>query len=290
MILGIDIGGTFTRFGKVHRNLHVEELIKVHTNDIVDDFSAFLNRYLNNDSRIEKIVIGFPGVVDPTTNSIIKIANKKTLESLNLAQLSDTLNLPIKINKDTYHLFYYHQSVFDLTATSNILGFYLGTGLGNVIYLNHRIHMGDTYSASELGHQEIYGSLEPCSCGLKGCNETKLSGHYLEFLHRTYFKKIPLEKLFLSYESQKNGFILEEFLDYFAFVIANQVHILDVRTIVLGGGIPHMQGFPQNHLNSLINSHIRHPRMLPLNIYFTQPNPESGVIGAAIAGYQKETL
>lgn len=288
MICGIDIGGTFTRIGTVDSLLKVHNFEKLKTATVVDDFSAFLKAYIHTQKSIERIVIGFPGVVNPETKTVLKVPNQKSLEHLDIPALEKDLNLPIDIYKDTVILFKYDQRKGQLTENANVCGFYLGTGLGNIIYLNHQVHYGDNYAASELGHQAIQGSEKPCPCGLKGCFETVCSGHYLKHLHTTYFSDIAFDALFTQYVKSTHREKIDAFIDDFAFIIASQMHILDVKHIIIGGGIPLMSDFPKNELNEKINAFIRHPKLRPAAIYWSDNDPEQGVIGAAIVGYEKE--
>ena len=61
-----------------------------------------------------------------------------------------------------------------------ILGFYLGTGFGNAVYINGQLHVGKNGVAGELGHIPMYGIDEACTCGNIGCSETRCSGRYLK--------------------------------------------------------------------------------------------------------------
>lgn len=288
MICGIDIGGTFTRIGCVDDSLNVHGFTRVQTPTVVDDFSGFIKAHIAAYPSVRKIVIGFPGVVNPKTQEIIKIPNQKSLERLDIKALEKRFNLPIEIYKDTVLLFHYDQHVAQLKGYPNVLGFYLGTGLGNIIYLNHQIHYGDTFAAAELGHQGIKGNQSPCPCGLEGCFETVCSGHYLKYLHQTYFASIPFDALFSEYGQSSHRERIETFIDDFAFIIASQMHILDVKRIIIGGGVVQMTDFPKASLTQKINQAIRHEALKPAVVYWSQETPEQGVIGAAIAGFKKE--
>ncbi len=288
MICGIDIGGTFTRIGIVDSSFNVYDFKKIKTKTVADDFSAFIKAYISTQDSIERIVIGFPGVVNPETKKVLKVPNQKTLEHLDILALENELNLPIDIYKDTVLLFKYDQRFGRLKAYANVLGFYLGTGLGNIIFLNHHIHYGDFFAASELGHQGIQGSEKACPCGLKGCFETVCSGHFLKYLHSTYFSEIPFEALFTQYHQSDHREKIERFIDDFAFIIASQMHILDVKHIIIGGGIPSMKDFPKDRLHEKIDAFLRHPKLRPASIYWSDNDPMQGVIGAATLGYEKE--
>lgn len=282
MILGIDVGGSFTRLGVVDPALNVSYFYKVKTQEVVEDFSAFIRNFVATIPLLKGVVMGFPGVVNPMSQSLIKIPNQPQLSSLDIAVLSQQINLPILIDKDTHLLFHYDRFQKKLDHTPNILGFYLGTGLGNIIVLNHQIIRGDHHSASELGHLKIRHHETHCPCGLKGCYETNVSGHYLKALHQAQFTT-PYDRLFIDHPNHP---LIQAFIDDFCEAMMIEIHLLDVNTIIIGGGVVHMKGFPKDLLVKRLNQSIRHDTAPPLAVHFTDDNPHNGVIGAAIWGYQ----
>jgi len=282
MILGIDVGGSFTRLGVVDKDLNVFHFHKVNTQEVVEDFSAFIRNFVANIPPINGVVMGFPGVVNPMSQSLIKIPNQPQLSSLDIPLLSQHINLPILIDKDTHLLFHYDRFQKKLNLTPNILGFYLGTGLGNVIVLNHQIIRGDHHSTSELGHLKVRDHEVMCPCGLKGCYETKVSGHYLKALHEKLFTS-PYDKIFIDHLQHP---MVQAFIEDFCEAMMIEIHLLDVNTIIIGGGVVQMNGFPKDMIVKHLNQSLRHESALPLNIHFTDENPHAGVIGAAIWGYQ----
>lgn len=282
MICGIDIGGTYTRIGLVDHDLTIHAFEKHPSTLIIENFSVFLKEYISRHHPPSQIVIGFPGVVNPQSKKIMNVPNLKAAETLDIQQLENALKIPIHINKDTHHLFLSDQHALGVSNIPNVLAFYLGTGLGFVIYLNHQIITGDEFIAGELGHQKLKGIDAPCQCGLRGCYETICSGWYLKNLHQNYFKEIPLDQLFEAYTHSTHRSYIDQFIDDFAFVIASQLNLFGVKHAIIGGGIPQMKGFPKETLENLVKNKIRHPALKPIKLYFSESDDNQGVIGAAL--------
>ena len=54
---------------------------------------------------------------------------------------------------------------------ASLVGLTLGTGVGGVIAIDGRVHLGHDGTAGEIGHQTIDPDGPPCSCGNRGCLE-----------------------------------------------------------------------------------------------------------------------
>jgi len=52
----------------------------------------------------------------------------------------------------------------------------VGTGVGAAIIVDGQLYRGGNNSAGEVGHITLERDGEPCSCGRRGCVETRLSG------------------------------------------------------------------------------------------------------------------
>ena len=65
---------------------------------------------------------------------------------------------------------------------ADVLGVYVGTGIGAGLVCGGRLVDGATSCAGELGHTKVRwdDTAEPCRCGSRGCIEAYLGGAYLE--------------------------------------------------------------------------------------------------------------
>ena len=288
-VLGMDIGGTFTRLGFVDQNQHIYEIQKIPTDLLVDDFSGYVARYVNEwKAKYDLVAIsmGFPGIVDPETLEVVSVPNQRKLEGKDyLKAISKSLNLPVFVDKDTNFLFAHDVHHLHLDQVPSILAFYLGTGFGNAIQMNFQMVTGDHGCAGEIGHIPMHKAIGICGCGGIGCVETLVSGVILKKIHQEYFSDTPFEQLFTM---QREKEPLVEFVHNLAIAIAIEINLLDVTNIILGGGVINMVDFPREQLENNIKGFLRNETARKtFNAYYTKSEIEDGIIGAGIYAFKK---
>ena len=288
-VLGLDIGGTFTRLGFVDQNQHIYEIQKIPTDQLVDDFSGFITRYVDEwKAKYELVAIsmGYPGIVDPITLEVVSVPNQRKLEGKDyLNVLSKSLDLPIFVDKDTNFLFAHDVHHLQLDAVPSILAFYVGTGFGNAIQMNHQMVTGDHGSAGEIGHIPMHKATDICGCGGIGCVETLVSGVKLKKIHQEHFAETPFEQLFTLHREKEP---LVEFIHNLAIAIATEINLLDVTNIILGGGVVNMADFPRESLEKEVIGFLRNETARrTFNAHYTKSEVEDGVVGAGIYAFSK---
>src|SRR5665648_44585 len=98
-------------------------------------------------------------------------------------------------------------------------------------------------------HIPVLGKDDICGCGNKGCIENYTSGKQLEYLQSTYFPGTEISDLF---EYHSNETVVEKFIEALSIPIATEINILDPDYVILGGGVIHMKGFPNEILEQYI--------------------------------------
>lgn len=286
--LGIDIGGTHLRIGLVDREIRVHEIEK-HLSGIlisaspVKALAEFTKDYLARygvQNEVKAVCVGFPATVNKSGDTVLNAPSLKGFDSVNVkAVLEQALCLPVFIEKDVNLLL-----LCDLREMSirerDVIGVYVGTGLGNAIMLDGRLIKGSHGVAGELGHIPFGDDMRSCGCGNMGCCETVVAGQYLSRLCATYDPATPIAELFARHGTDAE---LVTYVERLSRVIAAEVNVLDPACLILGGGVITMWRFPREELCARILSHVRKP--LPhdnLNILFSQNADTCGVLGAGI--------
>ncbi|MGE4571810.1 MAG: ROK family protein [Candidatus Izemoplasmatales bacterium] len=275
--MGIDIGGTHLRWGIVEdKNVLCVEKIK--SKDI-DDFVEYISKIALDHPEIDVISIGIPGIVNNH-----KIMNVPNVEKLNVYDLKDQIEERTKklvlIHRDVRLLFAYDLERLSLEDKPYVLAFYLGTGIGNVIKVEGQIVKGRHGFSAELGHIPITGNDKICGCGKVGCAETIVSGKALLELFHSKKLSGDFSDIFIQH---KNHPLIHEFIEAFARIIAIEMNILDATTLIIGGGVANMIGFPQGKLNRLLASHLRSDDLRAgLHIHYVDDSPMNSMIGASL--------
>ncbi|MBI9010308.1 MAG: allose kinase [Tenericutes bacterium] len=276
-VLGIDVGGTFTRFGVVH-NKFVSSVEKLFTANI-DDFVAFVDEQVKKDKEIKTISIGIPGIVKD--NKIVSIPNISNIDidAVN-TKLHELTRLDVVINRDVNLLFYNDLDRLNLKHEENVLGFYVGTGLGNAIKVNGVVLKGSHGFAGELGHIPLIGNKRLCNCGKTGCAETLVSGMALVNLHKENNLSGEIKNIFVNHLNHE---VIKDFIHNLALIISMEINIFDTTKIVIGGGVANMPEFPKEKLRNLIKKELRSKSLIPeLEIYFVDDLPINSIIGASL--------
>ena len=86
-----------------------------------------------------------------------------------------------------------------------------------------------------------------------------------------------------------NDVVLKEFVDSIACVAAAEINILNPDSVIFGGGVINMKGFPKDYLEERLYIHMRKPYPAEtLQVQYSEDKVDNGVKGAII--YAKTLL
>lgn len=295
-IIGIDIGGTNFRIGAVRDGLE-EEMFEQKSSAafhkenavgfLMEEVRNYISRY-NLQGKIEAISIGVPSIVSKDKSFIYSTPNLKGLENIDLGhRMEEVLHIPVFIDRDVNYLLAHDIEKYQLDPDKEktVLGFYLGTGFGNAVYINGKIHSGKNGVAGELGHIPMYNIEEKCPCGNYGCAELRCSGKYLSYLVEKHFPDIELPEVFVKYKEHE---IIQKYIELLSYPMATEINILDPDYVLLAGGVIMMKEFPIEQLKKEILKRTRKPYPAQnLTFICTQHNQYSGVLGGATMAFAK---
>ncbi|MGL1887395.1 MAG: ROK family protein [Reichenbachiella sp.] len=179
-ILGIDIGGTNTKFGLVDREGEISHEGSFSTQADLD-FPTFLDNLEGHIGGLikEYAVIG-AGVGAPNGNYY-----KGTIEhapNLNWGEIVDfkdqftaRFKIPVSLTNDANAAALGEMKFGGARGIKDFVVFTLGTGLGSGIVVDGKLVYGNTGMAGELGHVSVNPEGRYCACGRRGCLETYVS-------------------------------------------------------------------------------------------------------------------
>ena len=194
LIVGIDIGGTSTKFGLVD----LSGKVRIHSS--ISTENPDINGYINElataiiqiqDSMDESVELVGIGVGAPNANykkgSIEDAPNLPWKGSVPMAELLEKeFRLPVKITNDANAAAVGEMMFGGAKGMQDFIAITLGTGLGSGFVANGQLIQGHDGHAGELGHIAYkIGGGRLCKCGKKGCLETYVSATGLK---RTVYK------------------------------------------------------------------------------------------------------
>ena len=286
--LGADIGGTNFRLGIVSQSGEIVSFERKPSSILHENASKALAKEIKDHiarngyaERISAVATGLPSLIDKSRSTILSTPNLKGFDNLPLKnELEKNLGIPVFIERDVNFLLQNDMEKLGIKSEENVLGFYVGTGFGNSIFLGGKFYTGSNGAAGELGHIPILGNTLKCTCGNTGCVETVASGKALEALAEKHFPETDIRQVFKVHGNEP---ILKTFVFNLAVPITTQINILDPDVCIIGGGVIDMEGFPKEILFDAVHFYARKPYPeKSLRLLFTRHDQKSGVFGSGI--------
>jgi|GEM_PF-6385 len=293
IVVAVDVGGTNIRLGMVDENHNISAFTKVFREEVMsgenpaDGLGEYIESYIAKNCAANMpaaVAVGVPSTIDSARRTVMSTPNIPGMDNIPLAEkLESRLGIPAFIERDVTLLFQNDYEKYGLPAKGIAIGVYLGTGLGNAIYVDGQPLIGADGAAGEIGHIPVLGADGVCGCGNSGCIELFAGGKYLEKIADEM--NVPIKKIFAE---RGTGPEVLKYLDAVASAVASAVNILNPAAVVLGGGVPTMERFPSGKLEQLILSYTRKPYPAQsLKITWSEDGDMNGVIGGGIFAHKK---
>ena len=135
----------------------------------------------------------------------------------------------------------------------DVVGFFVGTGMGGGMILNGELYCGHMYKGAEFGHMILNPEGPLCGCGQRGCleafsskqgmsnyirvqasrgRETMMAEHVQEGVFRSKFLKKALKK-----QDAVTVEAVDRACHYLAIATGNMINTISPEVVVYGGGV-----------------------------------------------------
>ncbi len=235
MLVGIDIGGTFIKYGLVTPGGQIIEHHQTPT-EAHEGREAVVARIISIAQQLttqapgRPIGIGVPGVVDPRSKTVQSPPNLPGWESVPLQQLvADAVGVPVTVENDANA-----GAIAELRAgagkdLSDFLYITLGTGVGGGVVIGGKLYTGPHGDAGEVGHIHIH----------PGTVLEKVIGR-VGILHR-YGGPDDVDVSDIASRAtageEHARTVLEETGHLLGIGLCSAMAVLGLRTVIVGGGI-----------------------------------------------------
>lgn len=126
--------------------------------------------------RIAAVSIGFPGPLDSAKGIIYAAPNLDGWQNIPLGEaLEKDLQKPVIIDNDVNMGTLGEHEFGAGKGSANLIGIFVGTGIGGGIVVNNQLLGGRNGTAGEIGHMTILAGGPKCGCGAEGCYEALAS-------------------------------------------------------------------------------------------------------------------
>lgn len=270
-LLGIDIGGTNLKGGRVENGKVMEDTFQAVRQDttkeaILDSLFKVIDSLIT--PNVAAIGVGVPGVVDPIRGIIYDIQNIPAWEEVALKEiLVQRYGLPVFINNDA-NCFALGEKIFGKGKDyENFVGLSIGTGVGAGIIINNQLYNGVLCGAGEVG-------MLPYKDGLM---EDYAGSFFFSKFHHTSAKETS-EKAFQGDADAIKLF--HAFGMHVGEAVKAILYMFAPEAIILGGSIS--KSFPlfKNSLEFSLNSFAYQKQIQSLKIE-TSNQAGAAILGAA---------
>jgi glucokinase len=196
-VIGIDIGGTYTKLGITDKSgkLFFEDSIETDKYDDPNSFAEAIYKLIQKRPGKNKLEIKGIGIGAPNgnyyTGNIEYAPNLIWKGVIPFAEIFSTrFKLPVALTNDANAAAIGEMIFGAAQKMENFLMITLGTGLGSGLVVNGKLVYGHDGFAGELGHVCVREKGRACGCGKRGCLETYVSATGIK---RTVFELLATE-------------------------------------------------------------------------------------------------
>ncbi len=175
--------------------------------------------------------------------------------------LGDRLGVPVALGNDANVGLLGEWLDGAARGARNVLGLWLGTGVGGALILDGRPYVGARGAAGEIGHVVVQAGGALCTCGRRGCAEGYAGRRSLRGVasamvdagwHTSLFdirdkkgKSNLTSKVWaeaLDDEDPLATKLFDTAIEMIGVAVGSAVNLLDIDTIVVGGGLAEKLG------------------------------------------------
>jgi len=254
------------------------------------------------------VSIGAPGSVDRHRGVVHDAPNLGWDEYPLGPELEKRLRVPVLVDNDVNVGTVGEHALGAGAGTNNLMGIFVGTGIGGGIIANGRLYEGSRGGAGEIGHTVILVDGPLCGCGHRGCAEALASRTAMERDVRAAIKagrkSVVLEIMEKRDKSRMTSSVIQDALNqedalmqevmeraqhYLGILAANMVNLLDPECVVVGGGIASRLG---EHfvgpIRETAHEYFLHQRDVKrVKIVRGRLGDNAGALGAVVLGRQR---
>ena len=252
-------------------------------------------------NQIKIIGIGAPGAVDSESGKVIFAPNLGWNDVPLKKELEKLLERPVFLENDCNVCTLGVYEVELKAKPRDVVGIFLGTGIGGGLILEGKLYSGFNRTAGEIGHMVLEVSGPKCGCGNKGCFEALASRsaifRKIKEAVKEGQKTLLTEMLGPELEDLRSGdlrkaikrgdkfveHIVEEAAEYTGIAVSNLINILNPEVVVIGGGL--MEQLEDEMLAIIVETAMDYA--MPgttkgIEIIATRLGDDAGITGGAV--------
>lgn len=303
--IGVDLGGTNIKAAVVDSEKGIVEQVTTPTQanlgkDHLLDRIAETIKDLKKKNEIIGIGLGLPGMVSKDQTTVRNPPNLPGWTIVNAAEeVTKRTDIPCKIENDA-NIAALGSLHFGIGRNfDSFIMITLGTGVGGGIIMDRNLYKGANGMAGELGHVIIdyHGPLS--NSVTRGTVEAYLGQRFLSRFATDLITQNPsndlykkfsndfekLEPIDLTNAAKEGNDLAIEILaksgQRLGYAIINYVHMMDIRKIVVSGGVSKAGDFLFEPAKEIVRKHMMEPFKEGFELVHEDLGNDSALLGAA---------
>lgn len=204
-------------------------------------------------SQINAISAGAPGVINSETGIVLFSPNLPWRDYDIKSPIEKKFGVPFYIGNDV-NVGVLGEHIYGAAkGYHNVVGFFVGTGMGGGLILNDKLFTGNQFKAAEFGHMTLDPEGPLCGCGQRGCLEAFSSkqgiSSYIrqqvsrgrESMMAEYVKDGVFKSKYLKKAMKAKDPVTMEAVDrachYLAIATGTMINTISPDMVVYGGGV-----------------------------------------------------
>jgi glucokinase len=315
-VLGIDLGGTKVQSAVLDQNGKIIGRGRAKTEAWREDEEVFqtivdvgrnaLSEAGVDHSSVAALGIGSPGPLDPDRGYIVESSNLKFRNFPLGPRLAEAFGCPVRVENDVSAGVYGEFRAGAARGATDVLGMFIGTGIGGGIVINGELYRGYSKNAAEVGHTIVRVGGPRCGCGARGCLEalasrTGMTNQIRKAIRRgkrtSVAKKLKKDTDKLSGSDIRDAYdegdklvvkVVRRAAKMIGLGVGSMANVLGPEIVVLGGGV--VEALPDEFIDRI----TKFARSIAvgftaddLKIVRAQLGDDAGVTGAALLAKEK---
>ena len=310
-VVGVDLGGTnmlaivLDPTNKIVGRKHARTEPQRGADDVIDRLVEIVNDACREAgtslTEIGAVGIAAAGAID-IPNGIILVAPNLHWENLPLLdRLREKIGRPVVLENDVNGAVWGEHHLGAGAGHGDVLGVWVGTGIGGGLILDGHIHHGAFFTAGEIGHTILTPNGGPGQrtvedhCGRIGVIRAlreQLDSHPESMLNEVGKGDGVAIDMGMLAEAYAAGDALTQQVvhraaDLLGIAIANWVTVLALDTVIVGGGMTEALGEPYlQQIRRSFEATVFPARSRACRLVSTQLKGDAGPLGAALLARQ----
>lgn len=293
--LGVDVGGTHLKIGKISQQGEIISFDKEDTSHYKEDERGFnacfvdvVGKYLSKYPDINKVGIGLPGLINKERTTTLEIPAIPALDGFNLkgALLEKYPTKSFYLENDASAAAMGEYKFATSKPSPNFLFITMGTGIGSAAVIDGKIFKGARGNAMEMGHMLSRGNARlETLIGRNGILTIleRMINAYPEKAGELLDKELGTHLLVDTARAgnQVSMMTFEEVANILGEAIVSTIRILDVNEVYFGGGISAGLEFMMPAMEKTVRQYLTHYYTKDLQLKKATLGNNAGTLGAA---------